>query len=276
METPQASGGQHQSHDIPSGGNPPDTHGVHDGPHSRAEVGSSHSEPGRASLEPTEAFRQELRQNQPAPKPVAHETQSHLLTPADSLPKQPTDSGLQLGQKIGPNGQPIAEVVDPSDVPPPPSGRWQTFWYALSVLSLGILFTSTSVVTSSGTLQKLLLGLQNNPEDVLFGARLDIILANSLLGAFIVCLPLFILSTIKVDRYRQSHVDMPTTSLKKISYIFMVLSVLVMIGQISTAIFQALNYTFSTINIVPVFVDICFVAIYFFWLYTSVAEDRLQ
>lgn len=240
---------------------------------------------GPIDIQPSTTFEHEIRAES-VPQKV---TEDHTLRPQDApevrsssvqaASNQPDPHAsykpMELGQQIGPNGEPIvASIPDPGALPKP-SGRWQTFWYAISVLTLGIMFICTSTVTSNGTLQKLLLGLQANPDDILFGERLSIILGNSLLSAFVVCLPLFLIATIKVDSYKSSHPDVPTQAMKKISYIFMVLTILALIGQIGSAIFEALNYSFSAINVVPVIVDIAFACIYFFWLYTTVAEDRL-
>ncbi len=287
MDTPQNQGGK-LTQGFPQGGDP------HGDNHPSSEPGfgnqpQGHTQPtgsvGHTNIQPSPAFEHEIR-DVPVPQ---KSTEDHTLRPQDapevrSSNQQAASSQsepnaghgpMQLGQQIGPNGEPIETAIPDPGALPKPSGRWQTFWYAISVLTLGIMFIATSTVTSNGTLQKLLLGLQTNPDDILFGERLSIILGNSLLSAFVVCLPLFLIATIKVDSYKSSHPDVPTQAMKKISYIFMVLTILALIGQIGSAIFEALNYSFSAINVVPVLVDIVFACIYFFWLYTTVAEDRL-
>lgn len=182
-------------------------------------------------------------------------------------PPATTPSATAVGTALMTDGSVVGAVRRPS-------GRWQTFWYALSVLSLGLLFIATSTVTSQGTLEKLLVGLKPNPSEAVFGTPWNIILGYSMLSIFVVCLPLFIVSTVVVDRYRSVHPDMRTVGMKKLSYVFMVLASLLIVFQIATAIFALLYHTFDTINAISIAVNIAFMAGYFAWLFTLVAEDR--
>ena len=294
METPKALGG-HSSTNTPHADLPPDVHtanptGTSDSAlsqpaplpttpveHATNAVNPDLVQPAAHTIQPTSAFRQELKDH-----PVdathasgnAHTMRPHVGTSAAVIPSAP--------EMVSPVASDTTSVSTPAYVDPmiepvgtqQASGRWQVFWYALSVLSLGALFIAVSIVTNAGTLEKLLYGLKPNPDEVLFGARASIVIANSLLGSFLVNLPVFIYATIKVDRFKSAHSAMPTAQLKRISYIFMVLAVLTLTAQLGSAIFQALNYTFSVVNIVPLIVDVVLVMTYFFWLYTSVAEDR--
>lgn len=281
MDTPQTSGGYQphvappdsgavpaaQSHPHPLNPPPHPVPATHPQPPVQAPVPSVED---HKVLHPSEHFVQELHDQVPKKAPVV----SHV-TAAPAVPEAfkevaqaaPTESAAALmASKMD---QQVTEAISR-----PASGRWQMFWYAISVLTLGLLFIAASVVTSGGTLEKLLIGLKPNADEVLFGTRANITTANTLLGIFIVSLPLFIYSTLKVDRFRADHPNMSTIGLKKISYFFMVLAVITLVGQIASAIFQALNYTFTVLNIVPLLVDIGFVMAYFFWLYTTVSEDR--
>lgn len=231
----------------------------------------------RTTVQPPENLKSELADKmaettRPVQKPAvayvpeAFQESPKAETPAPSTPQAPTVSTAALSTPVMANGSTAIAVR--------PSGRWQTFWYALSVLSLGLLFIATSTVTSQGTLEKLLIGLKPNPSEALFGTPWNIILGYTMLSLFVVCLPLFIVSTIVVDRYRTNHPDMRTASMKKLSYAFMVLASLLIVFQIATAVFAVLYNVFDTINAISIGVNIAFMLGYFAWLFTLVAEDR--
>ncbi|MBP9827292.1 hypothetical protein KBC99_02315 [Candidatus Saccharibacteria bacterium] len=273
---PQSEGGQHNSSSLPDGSQvepqPMINHGFSSAGEHPATI--NHESSGINEVQPATA--EPARQPELQPDPALHQaapdaqhTQVH--NHPEASPQADWASSI---------GAPV-QAVSTIDMTPTigadstsPSGRWQTFWFALSVVTLGWLLVATNTVTSTGTLEKLLLGFKPHASDKLFGARLDIILANSLLGLFLICLPIFIIATIKVDQYKVNHPNMQTSSMKVIAYVFMVLTALSIITNLAVVIFELMNYTFNVVSGISLAVGIIFSGLYFAWLYLTVAEDR--
>ncbi len=160
-----------------------------------------------------------------------------------------------------------------------PSGRWQAFWFAISALTLWMATATTSLVTRQGTLRKMLIGITDKADTELFGTQIDIIIAQAGLALMLVAIPLFVVSTIIVDRYRSVHPDLDTTGMKKIAYFFMVLAVLSIIGSLATEIYLLVSnnmYKENALIIAAPIAELFFAGAYIFWLYTTVSEDRKQ
>lgn len=158
-----------------------------------------------------------------------------------------------------------------------PSGRWQAFWFAVSALTLWMATATTSFVTRQGTLRKMLIGLTGQADTELFGTQFDVFVAQAGLAIMLVTIPLFIVSTILVDRYKSTHPDFDTTGMKKIAYFFMVLAIISIIGSLATEIYLLVSnnmYKENALVIAAPIAEIFFAGAYIFWLYTTVSEDR--
>jgi hypothetical protein len=158
-----------------------------------------------------------------------------------------------------------------------PSGRWQAFWFAISALTLWMATAATSLVTRQGTLRKMLIGVTGQADTELFGTQIDVFIAQAGLALMLIAIPVFIISTILVDRYKSAHPDFDTTGMKKIAYFFMVLAVLSIIGSLATEIYLLLSnnmYKENALTIAAPIAEIFFAGAYIFWLYTTVSEDR--
>lgn len=158
-----------------------------------------------------------------------------------------------------------------------PSGRWQAFWFAISALTLWMATAATSLVTRQGTLRKMLIGVTGQADTELFGTQIDVFIAQAGLALMLIAIPVFIVSTILVDRYKSVHPDFDTTGMKKIAYFFMVLAVLSIIGSLATELYLLLSnnmYKENALTIAAPIAEIFFAGAYIFWLYTTVSEDR--
>jgi hypothetical protein len=123
----------------------------------------------------------------------------------------------------------------------------------------------------------MLLAYTDHSGTELFGTNFDIMIGQIGLSVMLVVIPLFILSTIFVDRYRSVHPDLDTTGMKKIAYFFMVLAVVSIIGSLAAEIYMFLTgnvYKENALTIAAPIAEILFGLAYIYWLYTTVSEDR--
>ncbi|QQS27081.1 hypothetical protein IPM44_00665 [bacterium] len=243
-------------------------------PGSDGVTSAPHVDPvDRKVVQPSKAIQEEVRMNAeqasasaPAPsKPLGPEVPEVFKNPP-TAEQEPVVLPAQTA---------VAGAVD--TVPSRPSGRWQAFWFAISALTLWMATTATSLVTRQGTLRKMLIGITDKANTELFGTQIDIFFAQAGLALMLVAVPLFIISTIFVDRYRSVHPDVDTTGMKKIAYFFMVLAVLSVIGSLSTEIYLLITnnmYKENALVIAAPIAELFFAGAYIFWLYTTVSEDR--
>ena len=176
-----------------------------------------------------------------------------------------------------PSAQPVEPLAATVATVARPSGRWQAFWFAISALTLWMATAATSLVTRQGTLRKMLIGVTGQADTELFGTQVDVFIAQAGLALMLVAIPVFIVSTILVDRYKTVHPDFDTTGMKKIAYFFMVLAVLSIVGSLSTEIYLLVSnnmYKENALTIAAPIAEVFFAGAYIFWLYTTVAEDR--
>ena len=223
----------------------------------------------RKIVHPSEAIQAEVRAH-PEHMPVAAPLAPRPLEPAvpDVFKNPPADTITTEASSALPT-EPFAAAQ--------PSGRWQAFWFAISALTLWIVTAATSLVTRQGTLRKMLIGVTGQADTELFGTQVDVFIAQAGLALMLVAIPIFIVSTILVDRYKTVHLDFDTTGMKKIAYFFMVLAVLSIVGSLSTEIYLLVSnnmYKENALTIADPIAEVFFAGAYIFWLYTTVAEDR--
>lgn len=243
-------------------------------PGSDGVAATPHVDPvDRKVVQPSKAIQEEVRINAEQASASAPVSSKPLGPEVPEVFKNPPVAEQEPA--TSPTQAAVAGVV--GAVPSRPSGRWQAFWFAISALTLWMATTATSLVTRQGTLRKMLIGITDKANTELFGTQIDIFFAQAGLALMLVAVPLFIISTIFVDRYRSVHPDVDTTGMKKIAYFFMVLAVLSVIGSLSTEIYLLITnnmYKENALVIAAPIAELFFAGAYIFWLYTTVSEDR--
>ncbi len=228
----------------------------------------------RKMVHPSEEIQAEVRAH-PERMPAAAPPAPRPLEPAvpDVFKNPPADMVTpEVSSTV-----PADPVVAPVAIASRPSGRWQAFWFAISALTLWMATAATSLVTRQGTLRKMLIGVTGQADTELFGTQVDVFIAQAGLALMLVAIPVFIVSTILVDRYKNAHPDFDTTGMKKIAYFFMVLAVLSIVGSLSTEIYLLVSnnmYKENALTIAAPIAEVFFAGAYIFWLYTTVSEDR--
>lgn len=224
----------------------------------------------RKFVQPSDAIQAEVRER-PDHVPTAPPVQSKPLEmPIPEVFKEPPPPEPE---PVPATPAPIATLTPTA--PARPSGRWQAFWFAISALTLWMAISVTSLATRQGTLKKMLASVVDKSGIGVQGTRLDILIAQVGLAVMIICIPLFIISTIFVDRYRSVHPDLDTTGMKAVAYFFMVLAALSAIIALVAEVYTLINLTNASIYwLVGPIVEVVLILIYIYWLYTAVAEDR--
>jgi hypothetical protein len=283
------------SHDNPNVAHQPEnTHNENQVPHRPAEINQSDAQQNQSGDQQVGALQSETQA-----EPV--QTERKFVQPSDAIQAEVRERPDHIPTAPPVNSRPLEmpipevfkEPPPPEPAPAPvttspattltptaparPSGRWQAFWFAISALTLWMAISVTSLATRQGGLRKMLLAYTDRSGTELFGTNFDIMIGQIGLSVMLVVIPLFILSTIFVDRYRSVHPDLDTTGMKKIAYFFMVLAVVSIIGSLAAEIFMFLTgnvYKENALTIAAPIAEILFGLAYIYWLYTTVSEDR--
>lgn len=274
---------------------------AHEGDHQAGD----HPPSGDDSIQPQRQSRLESQQHSTVTSnPVAEVTHEHgMITPSARIVEEAktleaersADSSHRASAPM--QAPPVPDVFLPKpeivqplsaatpgadsnlvgETAPSPSGRWQAFWFAVSALALGLAVLTTSLITRQGTLRKMLVGFTPQGTSELFGTPFDIGLAKTGLALMLVVVPLFVLATFIVDRYRANNPTMNSVPMKQVAYVLMVVTVLFIIGSLSAELYLFISNNLGRENAVSIaapIAELVFAGAYMYWLYTTVSEDR--